>query len=98
MRTKLPTTLIAAYIHKEMDLSEIAAEIGKSTTTVYNALVAESISTNAHRRRFEERNKRMLEMYKKVKNLREVGEEFQVTKERARQIIHRLDPTVIKRR
>ncbi len=88
-KTKIPADILQAYERHEITLQEVSKLVGKSVSTVYNALKEAGVDTSFHRHKNQERNNKIAEAYKTGKiTLAEVGKSFEgLTKQRIQQII-----------
>ena len=98
MRTQIPSKYVAAYQRREMTVYDISELIGKSPSTVYNALFLGGVDTGTHRKRLENRNKKVVDAYQANKGtLEEIGKMFGgISKQRVKQIIDREFETLTK--
>ncbi len=87
MKAKIPQELVTAYVEQRMTVYEIADHLGKAVSTVYNALVTESVDTSRHRHRMKTRNEQIVEAHDELQNMELVGQRFGITRERVRQIL-----------
>ena len=99
MKTRIPSEYVDAYKRHEITIYDISELVGKSPSTVYHALQDENVDTTSHRKRKEERNKKLIGAYASgERTLEEVGGQFGITKQRAQQIIDREAPATLRRK
>ncbi len=87
MKATIPQEFVTAYVERRMTVYEIAEKVGRAVSTVYNALLAQSVDTSHHRNRMKSRNEQIVEAHDELQNAELVGEAFGISRERVRQIL-----------